>query len=946
MHNTQPIFIVSSGRSGSKAVADLLNGKPQVEMHHEYLCETVQQLAVSYQMKLLDRSTVTKELAKLYLPAVALCEKPYFGDCSNKLSWVIEPLAELFPNAKFVYLVRDGRKVVSSYFHKLSAECYDDHSVAALRNWLGGNREFPQPPPEKKYWWPQPLPGDADAARFEGFTQFERIAYHYALNHQVIDRTLAGVEPGRKRLVKLESLMADAAAVEALLNFLGLDYTPADAAFFERPRNVNKPVDTPLNPEQDRQFWAIAGDAMRALDYAENEVYSVCYHPESAEACGLCGHTPLSTVYEVPGSARGLRVAVCPLCELMQSLPRHLKGDRKQRLSGGADWGNIRYGKQFALGPALAMIQANAQPAGFGRVLDVGSSRGDFVAAMLSLAPQAAITAVEPDTRLTDSYRHTPGVTLLEQPIETLKLAPDTYDFMYLSHTLEHLQEPLAVLRQLNRALTAAGMIYIEVPDVAFLRSKQLVEEWFIDKHPFHFSEATLRTLVTLAGLRVVALETTPQDGVIRTLVKSAGHFQSDHGFDQGSGVGQLLRTYVRNTTANKQLLRKAAQHIHSLARQRPAVIWGGGRLLDLLVKEGELSPSAFDALIDVGFIGKIESVHGLAVCHPDHLPVGEPAFVLIASRAFEAEIRAQVLQRWPGAAIASLMGLLDQVEEHPLAAVARRIRVDTIAQIYLARSGHPGGALSVVDILTTLAAGPLEWRRGFRGADLNRARLVLSKGHACPALYAVAARFGLIEAGQLASLRKLEGPLQGHPHAGSTPFVEVSTGSLGQGFSAAIGMALGLRHQGSQAPVFAVLGDGELQEGEVWEGAMCAAHHRLNRLCAILDYNRMQSDDTNRNVMGIEPVADKWRAFGWQVLEVDGHDFAQLEEAYAAFAAVVGRPTLIVAHTRKGKGVSYMENSPAWHGSATLSDEQFETAMRDLLVSREDTERLRHGRF
>jgi transketolase len=685
---------------------------------------------------------------------------------------------------------------------------------------------------------------------------------------------------------------------------------------------------------------------MRALDYHEPEVYSVCYHPESAEVCGLCGHKPLSTVYEAPGSARGLRVAICPFCELLQSLPRDRQGDRKQRLSGGADWGNIRYGKQFALAPALAMIQANAQPAGFCRILDVGSSRGDFVKAMLSLAPQAAITAVEPDDRLTDSYRQLPGVTLLEQRVESLNLAADTYDFMYMSHTLEHVQDPLGVLRQLNRALTASGMIYIEVPDAAFLRSKQLVEEWFIDKHLFHFTESTLRTMASLAGLRIVALEATPQDGIIRAMVKSAGHLQSDHGFNQGSDAGQLLQTYVHNTTANKRLLKKTAQHIHSLARQRPAVIWGGGRLLDLLVKEGELSPTAFDALVDMGLIGKIESVHGLAVCHPDRLPVGTPGFVLIASRAFEAEIRAQVLQRWPGATIASLMGLMDQVDEHHLSAVARKIRVDTIAQIYLARSGHPGGALSVVDILTTLAAGPLEWRKGFRGTDLSRARLVLSKGHACPALYATAAHFGLIEAEQLASLRKLEGVLQGHPHAGSTPFVEVSTGSLGQGFSAAIGMALGLRHQGSKAPVFAVLGDGELQEGEVWEGAMCAAHYRLNRLCAVLDYNRMQSDDTNCNVMGIEPVADKWRAFGWHVLEVDGHDYAQLDQAYAAFAAVATGPTLIVAHTRKGKGVSYMENSPAWHGSATLSDDQFETAMRDLLVSKEETERLRHGRF
>ncbi len=264
------------------------------------------------------------------------------------------------------------------------------------------------------------------------------------------------------------------------------------------------------------------------------------------------------------------------------------------------------------------------------------------------------------------------------------------------------------------------------------------------------------------------------------------------------------------------------------------------------------------------------------------------------------------------------------------LSALAQAARRDALTMIYQAGSGHPGGALSAIELLTQLYFRQLRFRP--EQADwTGRDRFVLSKGHACPALYAIGALAGLLPRAALATFRRLEGPLQGHPHVGATPWVEASTGSLGQGFSAAIGMALGLRHQGLENEVYAMLGDGELQEGQVWEGAMFAAHYRLNKLCVLIDYNKLQSDDTNARVLGLEPLADKWRAFGWELHEIDGHDLPQIEAALSAFRQPRSRPFAILAHTAKGKGVRYMEGQPPWHGSVKLSAAQLRDALVDL---------------
>jgi transketolase len=274
------------------------------------------------------------------------------------------------------------------------------------------------------------------------------------------------------------------------------------------------------------------------------------------------------------------------------------------------------------------------------------------------------------------------------------------------------------------------------------------------------------------------------------------------------------------------------------------------------------------------------------------------------------------------------------------LAEAAAFMRKHVIASIYHAGSGHPGGALSCSDLLACLYGAELNaWPAAID--DPDRDRFVLSKGHAAPALYAAAAHYGFCDAQAALNLRKLGSPFQGHPHVGDLPFVETSTGSLGQGFSVALGMAMGLKLQNRTARVYTLLGDGEMQEGEVWEAAMCAAHHKLDNLCAIVDYNKLQSDDCNYAIMRVEPLAAKWRAFDWAVMEIDGHDVGQILSAFRRASTTPDQPSIVIAHTVKGKGVPYMENVPHWHGSVKLTREHAEDALTSLGATVDETREL-----
>lgn len=259
----------------------------------------------------------------------------------------------------------------------------------------------------------------------------------------------------------------------------------------------------------------------------------------------------------------------------------------------------------------------------------------------------------------------------------------------------------------------------------------------------------------------------------------------------------------------------------------------------------------------------------------------------------------------------------------------AKQIRRHIVSMLAEAGSGHPGGSLSIADIVTALYFEVMKVDPARPDCE-DRDRFVLSKGHACPALYAALAEKGFFPVEELQTLRKIDSRLQGHPDMKKTPGVEMSTGSLGQGLAAANGMALAGKLDKKDYRVYVILGDGEIQEGMIWEAAMAAAHYKLDNLTAFLDLNGLQIDGPIQEVMNPEPVADKWAAFGWNVLTIDGHDFEQIIEAVEKAKATKGKPTMIIANTVKGKGVSFMENEVDWHGNAP-SKEQAEQALAEL---------------
>lgn len=260
---------------------------------------------------------------------------------------------------------------------------------------------------------------------------------------------------------------------------------------------------------------------------------------------------------------------------------------------------------------------------------------------------------------------------------------------------------------------------------------------------------------------------------------------------------------------------------------------------------------------------------------------------------------------------------------------ITRTIRKDIISMIHGAKSGHPGGSLSAVEILTALYFDEMNADPTNPKME-DRDRFVLSKGHAAPVLYATLAHKGYFDKEELKGLRKMGRMLQGHPDMKGTPGVEMSTGSLGQGFSVACGMAMAAKLDNAPWNVYALLGDGEVQEGLVWEAAMSAAHYKLDNMIAFLDHNGLQIDGDVSKVMNIGPIVDKFKAFGWNVIEIDGHDFDQIFAALDMARSTVGKPTMIVAKTVKGKGVSFMENNAGWHGNAP-SDNDLEIALAEL---------------
>ncbi len=271
----------------------------------------------------------------------------------------------------------------------------------------------------------------------------------------------------------------------------------------------------------------------------------------------------------------------------------------------------------------------------------------------------------------------------------------------------------------------------------------------------------------------------------------------------------------------------------------------------------------------------------------------------------------------------------MDKALQKQLQITAVKVRMGIIEGTFNAKCGHPGGSMSIADILTYLymnrmcvdPANPMM---------AERDRLVLSKGHTAPGLYSALAQRGFFPVDELKTLRKASSRLQGHPVLGKIPGVDMSTGSLGQGISAACGMALSGKISSDNYRVYTILGDGELAEGMVWEAAMFAAHYQLDNLCAIVDNNGLQIDGKVSDVMSSYPIDEKWKAFGWNVIVIDAHDFEQIEKAFDEAERKSGQPTVIILKSTKGKGVSFMENNAGWHGKAP-NEEEYKNAMGEL---------------
>jgi len=275
-----------------------------------------------------------------------------------------------------------------------------------------------------------------------------------------------------------------------------------------------------------------------------------------------------------------------------------------------------------------------------------------------------------------------------------------------------------------------------------------------------------------------------------------------------------------------------------------------------------------------------------------------------------------------------------DSQELDRLREKAQHIRRSIIEMLAAAGSGHPGGSLSATDLVTCLYFKVMQHKPDDPTWQ-DRDRFILSKGHACPVLYAALAETGYITPDLLTSLRRFGSPLQGHPDRRKFGLMEASTGSLGIGLSLGVGMALAARLRNSPSRIYVMLGDGECEEGQIWEAAMWAAHQKLDNLCAIVDYNRLQLDAGVEEITSLEPLADKWRAFQWNVQEIDGHNYEHILNAFTQAQQTKGKPTVLVATTVKGKGVSYMENQIKFHGSVPEKAEQIQQALQEITTGR-----------
>lgn len=384
-----------------------------------------------------------------------------------------------------------------------------------------------------------------------------------------------------------------------------------------------------------------------------------------AETCDLCSGQDLVLAYEPQASRRGLRVYVCAECGLVQSLPRHDRAPREAaNISAGADWGNLRYGKGFRVGAHMALLAGRAWSTGAPQILDVGSNRGAFLTAALEAWPSAKITAVEPDERVTSAYETLPQVVLMHNRIEDCAFGEATLDLIYSSHTLEHVASARRVLVQHAHTLRRDGLLLLEVPNIAVLDSKDLVEEWFIDKHLYHFSPTTLRALLAIAGLEIIEGPKPGDNEYLTVLARPAPPQAASAVIDscEHERASRLIFAASITRARNVNALRTAASAI--MSEKGRVVVWGAGRLFDALVREGGLNPSRLAGLIDEGLRKHVADRHGVTLCDSAALADLDADLVVVASRSFAQEIATKVRALSPHSRVLTFAELLDRAQK------------------------------------------------------------------------------------------------------------------------------------------------------------------------------------------------------------------------------------------------------------------------------------------
>ena len=371
------------------------------------------------------------------------------------------------------------------------------------------------------------------------------------------------------------------------------------------------------------------------------------------DRCDHCRGKNLTRLYQVPGSQRNLSVYLCEHCGLVQSLPRadHI-GSRDVAVSAGANWGNVRYGKGFRTDAAIDLLRQAKALEQTRAALDVGANRGAFVLRLRQLAPDARITAVEPDARVMTDYTGNDTITAINGRIENEPLMDNHYDLIHCSHTLEHLHSPRRVLAQLQRALSEDGVLFIEVPNIAFIGQENVVEEWFIDKHLYHYSPETLIAALQQAGFHCPE-EWIRVDTINISLIATkgeAGETVPPHPEEVKTQARQLISRYETALRNNHRKLQRAARRLEDLANQgRRIAIWGAGRIFDALMTEGELDPAAISALLDKRLPDFVDQVHGLPIRKPESIADATPDLVVIMSREYADEIGRELDRYLPG---------------------------------------------------------------------------------------------------------------------------------------------------------------------------------------------------------------------------------------------------------------------------------------------------------